>query len=50
MRDHPGLPWGLKVIIRVLIRRRQEGQSQTRRCNNRSRGRGDVRKEPGARA
>ena len=34
---YPLLPWWTHVITRGLIRRRQEGQSQRRRCDERRR-------------
>lgn len=39
-RDYPGLSRGHNIITRVLVRNRQEGQSQ-RRWYDRSRGRGE---------
>ena len=42
-RDYPGLsPWAHNVITRVLVRGRQEGQSQGRRCDDGSRGQSDF--------
>ena len=38
-RDYLGLPRWLKVITRVLVRGKREGQSQRRRCEEGSRGR-----------
>ena len=40
--DYPGLSCGLDVITKVLLRGRQEGLSQRRRCDAESRGWIDV--------
>lgn len=41
--DYAGRP---NVITRFLMRRKQEGQRQSRRCNDGCRGWSNVRKEP----
>ena len=40
--DYPGLSIRSSVIIRVLLRGKQEGQRERRRDDDKSRGRGDV--------